>query len=171
MTEPASELLIRPGVPSEAGQLTALVRGSKGYWGYSPLFLAQAAPELTVSEDDIAHGKVFVAELRGRPVGVYVLDLAEAPELVALFVEPDFIGKRIGQALLRQAVDRARKAGIEDLLIESDPNAERFYRAHGAVPIGHRISPTTGRELTLLRLDLAAPSHARGAGRVINQAP
>jgi hypothetical protein len=42
------------------------------------------------------------------------------------------------------------------VLIESDPNAEPFYRAHGAMEIGHRTSPTTGRDLTLLRLPVAA---------------
>jgi GNAT superfamily N-acetyltransferase len=156
VTEPASELLIRPAAVSEARELTALVMRSKGYWGYSSEFLAQAASELTVSEEDITQGKVSAAEVEGRSAGVYVLDVDDPPELVALFVEPEFIGKRIGRALLRHALERTRRSGIEDLLIESDPNAEPFYRAHGAVPIGHTTSPTTGRELTLLSLEVSS---------------
>lgn len=163
MTEPTAQVLIRPATPSEAAELTALVIRSKSYWGYSSEFLAQAAPELTISEEEIAEGKASVAELDGRPVGIYVLDLAHPPELVALFVEPEFIGKRLGHALLRHAIDRARSAGIESVLIESDPNAEAFYRAHGAVPIGHRTSPTTGRTLTLLRLEVNSVEGAVGA--------
>lgn len=156
MTEPASGLLIRPAAASEADELTALVLRSKAHWGYSSAFLARAASELAVSGEEIADAKVSVAEIDGRPVAVSVLDLADPPELVALFVEPDFIGRRIGHALLQHALEQAESAGIESLLIESDPNAEPFYRAHGAIPIGHRTSPTTGRDLTLLRL--ARPS-------------
>lgn len=125
---------------------------SKAHWGYSTDFLERAAPELTVSEQDIADGKVSVAELDKRPVGFSVLDLADPPELVALFVEPDVIGKGLGRALLSHALEQAQSAGVECLLIESDPNAERFYRGHGAAAVGQRTSSTTGRQLTLLRL-------------------
>jgi GNAT superfamily N-acetyltransferase len=125
---------------------------SKAHWGYSTDFLVRAAPELTVSEQHIADGEVSVAELDKRPVGFSVLDLADPPELVALFVEPDVIGKGLGRALLYHALEQAQNAGVESVLIESDPNAEPFYRAHGAAPVGQRTSPTTGRQLTLLRL-------------------
>ena len=148
----ALELLIRPADASEAAQLIALVIRSKAHWGYSAEFLQQAAPELTVSEQDIAEGKVSVAELNERPVGISVLDLAEPAELVALFVEPDVIGRGVGRALLAHELNRARAAGVDSVLIESDPNAEPFYRAHGAEPIANRTSSTTGRQLTLLRL-------------------
>jgi GNAT superfamily N-acetyltransferase len=147
----APELLIRPAAASEAAELTALVMRSKAYRGYTAEFLRQATPELTVSEQDIAEGKVSVAELDERPVGISVLDLAEPPELAALFVEPDVIGTGVGRALLAHELERARAAGVDSVLIESDPNAEPFYRAHGAEPIGARTSPTTGRQLTLLR--------------------
>jgi GNAT superfamily N-acetyltransferase len=72
--------------------------------------------------------------------------------LVALFVEPEVIGRGIGRALLQHALDATQSAGIKSLLIESDPNAEPFYRAQGAETIGCRTSPTTGRDLALLRL-------------------
>jgi hypothetical protein len=87
--DPALRLLIRPAAVSEAAELTALVMRSMAYWGYSGEFLEQAAPELAVSEQEIADGMVSVAELDKRPVGVSVRDLADRPELVALFVEPD----------------------------------------------------------------------------------
>jgi hypothetical protein len=76
-TPSASQPLIRPASISEAARLSELVMRSKAYWGYSPEFLEQAAPELTVSEQEIADGKVSVAELHERPVGVSVLDLAD----------------------------------------------------------------------------------------------
>jgi Acetyltransferase (GNAT) domain len=97
---------------------------------------------------------------RSAPVGVSVLDLHERPELVALFVDPDLIGTGVGRALLQNALERTRHAGLDSVLIESDPNAERFYRSQGAVPAGHRTSATTGRELALLRLSVVAPIEA-----------
>jgi len=160
-----SRLLIRPAVASEAADLTALVIRSKAYWGYSAEFMEQAASELSVTEQEIADGKVSVAEVDRRPVGVSVLDLHDPPELVALFVDPDLIGTGIGRALLQHALERARHAGLQSVLIESDPNAERFYRSQGATPIGQRTSPTTGRELTLLQLSVAAPTEARDSER------
>jgi GNAT superfamily N-acetyltransferase len=154
------ELRIRPAAASEAAQLTGLVMRSKAYWGYGAEFLRQAAAELTVSEQDIAERKVSVAERDERPVGISVLDLAEPAELVALFVEPDAIGRGVGRALLAHELERARAAGVDSVLIESDPNAEPFYRAHGAEPIGERRSPATGRQLTLLRLRVPEGSRA-----------
>jgi hypothetical protein len=37
-------------------------------------------------------------------------------------------------------------------VIESDPDAEPFYRSQGAEPVGTRTSWSTGRELPLLRI-------------------
>lgn len=164
MTGAAFEILIRRAVVAEAAALTELVRRSKAHWGYSVRFLERAAPELTVSVQDIADGKVSVAELDKRLLGVSVLDLADPPELAALFVEPDLIGTGIGRALLSHALEQARDAGVESILIESDPNAEPFYRANGAVAVGQRTSPTTGRRLTLLRLKVP-PQSERGASQ------
>ena len=37
-------------------------------------------------------------------------------------------------------------------MIESDPDAEPFYLAHGAESTGKRVSAATGRELPELRI-------------------
>jgi GNAT superfamily N-acetyltransferase len=145
-------LHIREAVTGEGSELTELAVRSKAHWGYSPEFLARARPELAVSEHDIAAADVYVALLRGRTVGFVAVELGERPELTALFVEPELIGSGVGGALLEHALERARAAGVDCLVIESDPNAEPFYRSRGAVPAGYRRSPSTGRRLPLLRL-------------------
>jgi N-acetylglutamate synthase-like GNAT family acetyltransferase len=94
---------------------------------------------------------VRVAERDGAVVGVAAVD-PEVGELELLFVEPAAIGTGVGRALLRDALEHARAAGLHTLTIESDPDAEPFYRAHGAEPTGTRISSATGRELPLLRI-------------------
>jgi GNAT superfamily N-acetyltransferase len=62
------------------------------------------------------------------------------------------MGAGVGRTLLEAANRLARDAGVRELLIESDPQAEAFYLRQGAERIGRRTSPSTGRELPLLRL-------------------
>ncbi len=128
---------------------------SKAHWGYDDAFLERARTELDVTADDVARLRVGVAEDGGSPVGFYALDLDRSPsEIVAMFVAPERIGSGVGAALFAAAVDAARDAGVTTLVVESDPNAEGFYRSRGARRIGERTSASTGRTLPLLELRL-----------------
>jgi len=68
-----------------------------------------------------------------------------------LWLYPRLIGRGIGRRLFEHALLTARELGFESLLIESDPNAEGFYLAMGAMRVGERRSPS-GRTLPLLRV-------------------
>jgi GNAT superfamily N-acetyltransferase len=142
---------IRPARPGEEEALTELAVRSKGHWGHDAAFLERARGELTVRPGDLERWVVRVAERDGEVVGFSAVDAA-AGELEMLFVEPVAIGTGAGGALLRDALAQAAHAGLDELLIESDPDAEPFYRAAGAEPCGTRISSSTGRELPLLRI-------------------
>jgi GNAT superfamily N-acetyltransferase len=144
-------LSIRPARPGEEEALTELALRSKGHWGHDAEFLARSRSALTVRPEHLDRWIVRVAERDGAPAGVAAVD-PEAAELELLFVEPAAIGTGVGRALLRDALEHARAAGLGALTIESDPDAEPFYRAHGAEPVGTRISSATGRELPLLRI-------------------
>jgi GNAT superfamily N-acetyltransferase len=146
------EIAIRPARVGEARSLSELAARSKAYWGYSEEFIRLALPELTIHEREIRQGIVWVADGDGRLAGVATVTLAGAPELAAMFVEPEFIGEGGGTALLRHVLAVARAAGARELVIESDPHAEPFYRSHGAERIGERTSAATGRSLPLLRI-------------------
>jgi hypothetical protein len=65
--------------------------------------------------------------------------------VVSPFVEPDLIGQHGGGALLQRDLERTRNAGLDGVLIESDRDAEPYFRVHGAEPIGNTTSATTGR--------------------------
>ena len=144
-------MTIRPARAGEEAELTELAVRSKGHWGHDAAFLERARPELTVRPDHLRRWIVRVAERGGAVVGFAAVD-PEARELEMLFVDPAAIGTGAGRVLLRDALEQAREAGLEELLIESDPDAEPFYRAQGAVPAGTRTSWSTGRELPLLRI-------------------
>ncbi|MEA2130971.1 MAG: hypothetical protein QOJ85_3862 [Solirubrobacteraceae bacterium] len=143
----------------EAAQITALVLRSKAVWGYDAQFMRRAAAELVVSEHDIAVRDVFVAHFGETLAGVVGIDhVTEPPELDLLFVDPTYMGTGVGRSLLRHALAAARARGLRELAIASDPHAEAFYVSQGAVRVGTQRSPSTGRELPLLRIATDAAS-------------
>ena len=144
-------MIVRAARPGEESELTELAVRSKGHRGHDAAFLERARPELTVLPEHLERWIVRVAERDGALVGVAAFD-PRAAELELLFVEPSAIGTGVGRALPRDALARAREAGLAGLTIESDPDAEPFYRAHGAELVGTRVSSSTGRELPLLRI-------------------
>jgi len=153
-------VIIRPARAGEESELTELAIRSKGHWGHDAAFLERARAELTVRPEHLERWIVRVAERDGAVVGLAAVDPGAA-ELELLFVDPPAIGTGVGRALLQDALDRARAAGLGELLIESDPDAEPFYRAAGAQPHGTRTSSSTGRELPLLRISALLPPPGR----------
>ncbi|MBV6698540.1 GNAT family N-acetyltransferase [Kitasatospora aureofaciens] len=148
---------IRSARPEEAGLLTGIALRSKAYWGYDEAFMAACRDELTLDAAAIERAWAVVAEDGERVVGfATVTGTPPEAQLDMLFVEPDVIGRGVGRALFACARGRAEELGCRRLTIDSDPNAEPFYRAMGAVRIG--VTPSgsiPGRELPLLVLELA----------------
>ncbi|MFD6159950.1 GNAT family N-acetyltransferase [Nocardia sp. NPDC060256] len=149
-------ITVRPGRPDEAALLSDLALRSKAFWGYDERFLASCRDELTLTATEVAVRRTAVAELNGGAVGfVTVEGTAPIGELGMLYVTPEAIGKGVGGELFRHAVETARSAGFHRLTIDSDPNAESFYRAMGAVRVGSVASGSIpGRELPLLAVDV-----------------
>ncbi len=144
----------------EADQLTELAVRSKAYWGYSKAFIEACRKELAVSPQLIeTNGYHYVvAECDSEILGYYALvqHSNHEFELEAMFVAPKHIGKGVGTALMIHAKRLAQREGGNRILIQSDPNAEAFYLAVGAKPIGSRESSSiSGRMLPLLSIALA----------------
>ncbi len=153
----SEEIAIRPALPCEGAPLSELAFRSKAYWGYDDAFMAACRDELSVSEQSITDGAVYVIESDGRVLGFYSLvPLNEHDVDVGhFFLEPDSIGRGYGKKLLVHAVVVATERGYKRLLIQSDPNAEPFYLAMGAGRIGKQPSASiAGRELPLLEIRL-----------------
>jgi GNAT superfamily N-acetyltransferase len=150
-------VIIRPGRPDEASEISALALRSKGYWGYDAAFLAACRDDLTVDPDWCDGVRLVVADDGGRLLG-YARIAGEPPvgELAGLFVDPTAIGRGVGRVLLRHATAIATGLGMRTLEIDSDPYAEPFYLHAGAVRVGE--SPSTvlpGRLLPRLELTVA----------------
>jgi GNAT superfamily N-acetyltransferase len=151
---PDGAIAIRTARQGEAAALSALALRSKGFWGYSPEFLEACRAELTLRDELLAKQRTYVAEHGGAVAGFFTVT-GEPPEgeLDCLYVDPGAIGRGVGRALLKAAIELARGEGFRALRIDADPHAEDFYVRHGAVRIGTVPSGSIpGRELPLLRL-------------------
>lgn len=148
---------IRAARAAEGELLSGLAMRAKAHWGYPEDFLRACRAELTYDHDYIAARDVFVIESDRRVVGFCSLERIdeESIELGGLFVEPGYIGKGLGRALMRKAMETAREAGARRLVIHGDPNARPFYEAAGAVQVGRVQSGSIpGRSLPLFEIDL-----------------
>jgi ribosomal protein S18 acetylase RimI-like enzyme len=117
--------------------------------------------ELTFRAEDFDLGPIFVLDLEGVSVGFYRLG-GQPPEgfLTDLWLEPEFHGRGLGRRLWEHALSTACALGYRSLEIESDPSAEGFHTAMGAVRFGERESPVArtvepGKMLPLLRVELS----------------
>jgi len=164
-TELAARLEIDPGKlviarasEGDAEALSALALRSKSHWGYPESWLEEWRPQLTISGETIASSPVFVVRAGEATLGFYALEL-QGPKasLDHLWIDPPAIGRGLGRLLFEHARSEAARCGVSLLEIDSDPNAEPFYKATGAVRVGTVPAPVAGqaRELPRLQLDLS----------------
>lgn len=157
MTATKREVRIRRAQPEEADALTALIMRAKGYWGYDQSFLELSRPVLTLTSESIERDPVHCAEVGDAIAGVSHLQRVNEAEvcLVALFVDPAFIGQGIGGLLWRHAVDLAKSMGATSLVFDADPHARPFYEHMGAIVEGYTPSEVLAeRMLPLMRYEL-----------------
>ena len=147
--------IIRRATPDEAPLLNALTGRSALYWGYEPEFLDWEPEALLVTPEFIAESPIYVLEEPDRIVGYYAL-LTKPPDvyLDKLFVEPDRIGTGCGKRLWLHAVATARELGIQELMLEADPNAAPFYRAMGAEWLREETTTREGWNLQVFRFTI-----------------
>lgn len=76
-----------------------------------------ADPSLDLIKEYTSRGEVYIAELHNVVVGVYVLIRTRPAtmELVNLAVNESFHGKGIGKALIKDAIETAKKSDMKTL--------------------------------------------------------
>jgi GNAT superfamily N-acetyltransferase len=143
---------IRRAFPDEAPLLNALTGRSALHWGYEPEFLEWEPEALLVTPEFIAESPIYVLEESGRVLGYYAL-LSKPPEwyLDKLFVEPDRVGTGCGKRLWLHAVATARELGIDELMLDADPNAAPFYAAMGCEWLREETTTRPGWNLQVFR--------------------
>ena len=123
----------RPARPDERQALEDLQRRASLVWEEYRADLLAHPEAIELPADQIAAGRVCVAESCGDILGFSVVlprDDGDA-ELDGLFVEPSAWRKGIGRALVEAAILRAMRSGAAALHVVANPLAEEFYRACG----------------------------------------
>jgi predicted N-acetyltransferase YhbS len=107
-------------------------------------------PGLKVSPGFVRDNEVYVAVSGEEAVGFYALvGGGRGVDLEHLWVLPAWIGMGLGRTLFGHAVRRAQELGAMTVTIESDPNAEGFYRRMGARRTGENVYELEGGERVL----------------------
>jgi GNAT superfamily N-acetyltransferase len=149
----ASDVTVRAARPGEAEALTALAVRSKAHWGYDDAFMQMSQASLTVSDADIASGRVLAAERQGLLFGMAKVE--SDGELGMLFVDPLCLSRGVGRLLFEAAAALARRLGAPRMAILADPNAAPFYERMGARFVSQAPSDAIpGRTLPLYEYDL-----------------
>ena len=143
--------------PDDAAVLTDIAFAAKRHWKYPESWIESWRDLLTIQPEFIASHETYAALVDGRTVGFYALaGTDDKLNLLHLWVLPNEMGRGLGRALFIHALARSRALGFKNLEIESDPNAEGFYKRMGAHRIGASIKEVDGqrRELPILIYEL-----------------
>jgi GNAT superfamily N-acetyltransferase len=148
------ELRIQRATAAHAEPLTEIARAAKAHWGYPAPWLAQWAPDLTITADLVGRQPTFVAIRGETAIGFYMIeDRNERWSLAHLWVVPAWHGMGVGRRLVAHALATVARLRPGVLEVESDPNAVAFYERCGARRIGSVPAPMPGapsRALPLL---------------------
>lgn len=150
---PINQVEIVRAEPEEAGALSELAMASKAHWGYPAHWMEMWRLSLTVEPETIRSEEVFVVRGPDGPQGFYAL-IGRPPRLVLdqLWVRPGSISKGLGRALVEHALARAAEIGAEEIEVQAEPHAEKFYLHMGAKRIGEYIYDLEGQRRVLPRL-------------------
>ncbi len=132
-------LIIRKAIASERTPLEALMRrASMAAPDYRDQ-LEEQPDAIEVPAEQIAAGRVLVAEDDGELAGFAAwidTDRPEEAELDALFVEPGRWRVGVGRALVTAIIEAAEGAGCNRLALVANPTSLGFYQRCGFVREG-----------------------------------
>lgn len=104
-----------------------------------PVFVGeQRVPrEIELDALDAACTHALARDAHGRAIGTG--RLAPNGRIGRMAVLPDWRGRGVGRALLRRLVQAAVDAGLPELVLHAQVDAEPFYAAEGFLPEGERF--------------------------------
>jgi RimJ/RimL family protein N-acetyltransferase/N-acetylglutamate synthase-like GNAT family acetyltransferase len=144
---------LRVAKPEDIAALTALVLRAKAHWPYSVAQIEAWRDQLAVSPESLSMlvggaTTTYVAQNERGIAGFYQLRCQSGEcALEHLWVEPAQMRQGIGGTLLSHARVIAMDRGAARICIDSEPHAEAFYVAHGAVRVSTIAAPIPGDPL------------------------
>lgn len=135
--------------------LTEITKKSKAFWGYSNEQIEIWSEFLTVSKKYIETNPVYNLVVEDQIIGYYSFfhESENTIKLDNLFVLPEFIGKGFGKLLMNDFLNRLKDIDVQKVILNSEPNAEAFYKKFGFVKIGQIETSIKDRFLPIMELN------------------
>jgi len=137
---------VQQATPTQDKKLTQIAFAAKRHWGYPERWIQIWSNILTVSSEFIEEHETYIGQVGEEPVGFYAIAIEENKAILEhMWVLPEYMGQGIGAMLFEHALSRCKDLGVCILEIESDPNAQGFYKRMGAKQIGQSASELDGQ--------------------------
>lgn len=149
-------MIIEKAIPEDHEILTQITKKSKAYWGYSNEQIETWSPFLTVTEEYIQTNSVFNLMVDNKIVGYYSFfhESGNTIKLDNLFVLPEYIGKGCGKVLMNDFLNRLKDIHAQKVVLNSEPNAEKFYSKLGFIKIGQIETSIKDRYMPIMELKI-----------------
>jgi ribosomal protein S18 acetylase RimI-like enzyme len=140
----------------DAKILTDITKKSKAYWGYSDEQMEMWSDVLTITKKYIEANYVYKILVDHLTVGYYSYTILDENEvkLDNLFVLPDYIGNGFGKLLMNDFINRIKSGERKKIVLDSEPNAEKFYENFGFIKVGQIETAIKSRYLPIMELKL-----------------
>ena len=87
---------------------------------------------LELPDQGVKDGRTRVADAGGRVVGFATwLGTGDVTEIEDLFVDPDWMRRGVGRALVQDLVALAQRQGVRRVEVTGNPQARAFYESAG----------------------------------------
>ena len=116
--------------------------------------------ELTITDEYIKTNEVYKLIKNEKLIGYYSFfkNTGTKVKLENLFIDPQFMNCGYGKLLLLNFIKRARELEYEEIMLKSDPNAEKFYVKFGFEIVGLKESSINNRYLPIMEKKIK-PAH------------
>ena len=137
-------------------ELTDLTKKSKSYWGYSPDQIEKWNDDLTITQKYIYNNYVFKLSDNGQIIGFYsyLRFNSKTVKLDNIFIHPKHIRKGYGKFLMENFIERMKKDKFKKITLDSEPNAEAFYKNFDFTVVGKLESSIKDRFLPIMEKEI-----------------
>ncbi|MCU7616157.1 GNAT family N-acetyltransferase [Chryseobacterium sp. PBS4-4] len=136
--------------------LTEITKRSKAYWGYSDEQMDEWSDLLTITSEYIQNNEVYKLIVNQSVVAYYCYFEIEnnSVRLDNLFVSPENIGKGYGKLLMNDFILKIKQSQRSRIILDADPNAQKFYESFGFVKSGQIETSIKDRFLPIMELKI-----------------
>jgi len=136
--------------------LTEITKRSKAYWGYSDKQMDEWSDLLNITSEYIQSNEVYKLVINQSSVAYYSYFEIEnnSVRLDNLFVSPENIGKGYGKLLMNDFILKIKNSKTKRIILDADPNAQKFYESFGFVKAGQIETSIKDRFLPIMELKI-----------------